>query len=349
MVTITNPGSGNRYTLEGRVSGTNAVPITIEEGGTYTFDQSHASNSGHPLRFSTTSDGTHGGGTEYTTGVTTSGTPGSAGAKTVITVASGAATLYYYCSNHSGMGAQASTPGSGGGVSDLSGTIPSVISPNTTAGFSIVSYTGQAATGTIGHSLSQAPELIILKNRDQSVFWAGYVEALGNTKSISINDAGAAYPEKTWNDTTPTASVFSVGAQSETSSGRFNVAGEDFIAYCFHSVEGYSKIGGYEGNANVDGPFVYTGFKPAMVIVKCGDASSSWDIVDNKRDPYNGVTERLYPNNSDAEETASPPVVDFCSNGFKVRTTSGNWNNSSSHTQIYIAIAESPFKTSNAR
>ena len=86
-----------------------------------------------------------------------------------------------------------------------------------------------------------------------------------------------------------------------------------------------------------------------MVIVKCGDASSSWDIVDNKRDPYNGVTERLYPNNSDPEETASPPVVDFCSNGFKVRTTSGNWNNSSSHTQIYIAIAESPFKTSNAR
>ena len=118
-VTVTNPGSGNRYTLDGKVSGTNAMPITIEEGGTYTFDQSDNSNSGHPLRFSTTANGTHGGGSEYTTGVTVSGTPGSAGAKTVITVAASAATLYFYCTAHSGMGAQASTPGSGGGVSDL--------------------------------------------------------------------------------------------------------------------------------------------------------------------------------------------------------------------------------------
>ena len=180
VVTVTNPGSGNRYTLDGKVSGTNAMPITIEEGGTYTFDQSDNSNSGHPLRFSTTANGTHGGGSEYTTGVTVSGVPGNAGAKTVITVAASAATLYFYCTAHSGMGAQASTPGSGGGVSDLSGTIASVVNATTTAGFSIVSYTGNGTSpSTIGHGLSVAPEMVMVQKTEQQDA-ENWVVSIGN-------------------------------------------------------------------------------------------------------------------------------------------------------------------------
>ena len=346
VVTVTNPGSGNRYTLDTRVSGTNAIPITLEEGGTYTFDQAAASNSGHPLRFSTTANGTHGGGSEYTTGVTTNGTPGNSGAYTRITVAASAPTLYYYCTAHSGMGAQASTPGSGGGVSDLSGTIASVVNANTTAGFSIVGYTGHGATtGTVGHGLGVKPDLIITKYRSGAASWSVYNSSEGATKVIWLDDSSAVGTGITyWRDTEPTASVFSVGA-SGTTGGNAN----PYIAYCFHSVDGYSKIGTYEGNANANGPFVYTGFKPAVVIAKCVDAVSSWDIVDSVRDPYNGVTQRLGPNTTSVEETASPPVVDFLSNGFKVRTTSGSYNNGTSDTQLYIAFAETPFKTANAR
>ena len=345
-VTVTNPGSGNRYTLDTRVSGTNAIPITLEEGGTYTFDQAAASNSGHPLRFSTTANGTHGGGSEYTTGVTTNGTPGNSGAYTRITVAASAPTLYYYCTAHSGMGAEITTPAAGGGVSHLDGTIASVVNANTTAGFSIVGYTGHGATtGTVGHGLGVKPDLIITKYRSGAASWSVYNSSEGATKVIWLDDSSAVGTGITyWRDTEPTASVFSVGA-SGTTGGNAN----PYIAYCFHSVDGYCKIGTYEGNANANGPFVYTGFKPAVVIAKCVDAVSSWDIVDSVRDPYNGVTQRLTPNGTAVEETANPPVVDFLSNGFKVRTTSGSYNNATSDTQLYIAFAESPFKTANAR
>jgi hypothetical protein len=234
----------------------------------------------------------------------------------------------------------------GSAVSNSDGSITSSVSANTTAGFSIVSYTGHGATtGTVGHGLGVKPDLIITKYRSGAASWSVYNSSEGATKVIWLDDSSAVGTGITyWRDTEPTASVFSVGA-SGTTGGNAN----PYIAYCFHSVDGYSKIGTYEGNANANGPFVYTGFKPAMVIAKCVDSTSSWDIVDSVRDPDNGVTQRIYPNNSDAEETASPPVVDFLSNGFKVRTTSGNWNSGTSHTQLYIAFAESPFKTANAR
>ena len=233
----------------------------------------------------------------------------------------------------------------GTAVSNSDGTITSSVSANTTAGFSIVGYTGQSAAGTIGHGLSQAPEMIILKNRDGTYFWAGYHKDIGNTKSISINDAGASYTEKTWNDTTPSASVFSVGAQSETSSHRFNYTGEDFIAYCFHSVNGYSKVGKYEGNANASGQFVYTGFRPAWLLIKKYDGSEDWIILDNKRDSYNVVRNGLYADLNNAEGASDK--MDFTSNGFKIRSTTGVINSSANF--LYIAFAESPFKTANAR
>ena len=355
VVTVTNPGSGNRYTLDGKVSGTNAMPITIEEGGTYTFDQSDNSNSGHPLRFSTTANGTHGGGSEYTTGVTVSGVPGNAGAKTVITVAAAAATLYFYCTAHSGMGAQASTPGSGGGVSNLSGTAPSVVNANTAAGFSIVKYTGKAGSITVGHGLSQAPEMIIAKNLDGTYFWAGYHKDIGNTKSISINDDGASYTEKTWNDTTPSASVFTLGASTETSAHRFNYTDEDFIAYCFHSVDGYIQVGKYTGSGATDGPFVYTGFRPAFIMVKLATAASGqWAMFDDKRDPDNPTDRVIYANLTNADtDVSSYYPYDLLSNGFKSRIPAGNGNeanyNTSGQTYLYLAFAQSPLKYANAR
>jgi len=237
----------------------------------------------------------------------------------------------------------------GTAVSNGNGTITSSVSANSTVGFSIVSYTGQSAAGTVGHGLSQAPEMIILKNRDQGVFWAGYVEALGNTKSISLNDSGASYTEKTWNDTSPTSTVFSIGAQSETSSGRFNVAGEKFIAYCFHSVEGYSKIGTYTGNNSTDGTFVYLGFTPAFILLKTYDNTDNWNIYDIKRNGYNGTggTYQLRADTNAAGFSAAATMIDLVSNGVKMRTNDPGTN--SARNYLYMAFAESPFKTSNAR
>ena len=157
--------SGNKYRFDD--FGTSAVTLDLAEGGTYIFDQSDSSNSGHPLRFSTTSNGTHGGGSEYTTGVTTSGTPGSSGAYTQIVVAASAPTLYYYCTQHSGMGGQANT-NSTLGSSNFDGAIQSVVKANPTAGFSIVSYVGNGQNNTdvtIGHGLGVTPAMVIVKKR----------------------------------------------------------------------------------------------------------------------------------------------------------------------------------------
>ena len=347
VVTVTNPGSGNRYTLDGKVSGTNAMPITIEEGGTYTFDQSDNSNSGHPLRFSTTANGTHGGGSEYTTGVTVSGTPGSAGAKTVITVAASAATLYFYCTAHSGMGAQASTSGSGGGVSYLDGTIASVVNANTTAGFSIISFTGDGNAGaTFGHGLSQAPEMWITKSRSATGFWyvgnANYSSPAGNYYQHLELTAAQASNTGVWNGTLPSSTVITLGNLSSYQ----NVSGTTYISYAFHSVEGYSKVASYTGNGSADGAFVYTGFKPAFLLIKRIAGVQDWMLADNKTSPYNQTENMLRPAQNAAQQSGN--TIDILSNGFKPRLT-GNAFNASGESYLVLAIAESPFKYANAR
>ncbi len=233
----------------------------------------------------------------------------------------------------------------GTGVLNEVGTIDSTVSANTTAGFSIVSYTGTGSATTVGHGLGAAPNMIIVKNRDATDAWQVYHSAntaAPETDYLVLNTTAATADSSTrWNDTAPTSSVFSIGSGVEV-----NTSSEDYIAYCFADVEGYSKIGTYVGNGSTDGPFVYTGFRPAFVMVKKTSATSNWTILDNTREGYNVDNDPLYPNLSSAEGTTD--LIDLLSNGFKVRSTDASINTSSG-TYIYMAFASNPFKNSLAR
>jgi len=340
-VTVSGDSGANKYRFDGNT--TDAPTLNLQEGGTYTFDQSDGSNSGHPLRFSTTSNGTHASGSEYTTGVTTTGTPGNAGAKTVITVAASAATLYYYCTQHSAMGGQVNTNATFGST-HLDGSILSTVSANTKAGFSVVKFTANGVNGaTVSHGLSSTPSMIILKNIDVARDWRVYHTAMGATKTLDFNKAttiqgpNAAY----WNNTAPTSSVFSIGSVTSV-----NENTKDFIAYCFHSVEGYSKVGSYTGNGNADGTFVYLGFRPAFWLMRSISDGTHWVIHDSARETENPLDLQLLPNEANAEAASSRPV-DFLSNGVKIRFSS--YLNDSGQSYLYLAFAESPFKFANAR
>jgi len=328
--------SGNKYRFDD--FGTSAVTLDLQEGGTYTFDQSDSSNSGHPLRFSTTSNGTHGGGSEYTTNVTTNGTPGSSGAYTRITVAASAPTLYYYCTQHSGMGGQANT-NSTFGSSNFSGSIQSTVSAGSTQGFSIVKWTGTGSAGTIGHGLGSAPLIVLFKRRSDASNWYFYTYQIdGSSDELGLN-----YTEgKTDRSlTAPTSSVFYVDDQFER-----NSSSADQLAYVFAEKKGYSKFSTYVGNGSSDGTYIHLGFKPAWILLKQSSANGAgWRIHDNKRGiSGNPEDETLYASASNAESTGRD--VDFLSNGFKLRTDSGDGNTSGS-TYIYMAFAESPFVNSN--
>jgi hypothetical protein len=234
----------------------------------------------------------------------------------------------------------------GAGVSNTAGSITSTVSANTTSGFSIVSYTGTGANATVGHGLGSAPKMVIFKNRDDGTQeWDTYHIGLTDaTYFIQLNSSNAqSNTNGTWrfNSTAPSSSVFSVGTSTTT-----NASGEDIIAYCFADVKGYSKFGSYTGNGNADGTFVYTGFKPAFVLMKrTTTASYSWIINDNKRNIYNPGGLYLQPDTTLTE--SGPLAIDFLSNGFKQRNNS-NTTNASGVVHIYMAFAENPFVTSTS-
>ena len=340
--------SGNKYRFDD--FGTSAVTLDLQEGGTYTFDGSDSSMSSHPIKLSTTSGGTHSGGSSYNTGVTyqldgstvsesayVSGYSAASSRKLIITVAASAPTLYYYCHYHSGMGGQANT-NSTFGSSNFSGSIQSTVSANTTAGFSIVKIAkSNTNVATIGHGLSATPKFIIGKDLDTADNWTCYHESIGNDKGIYLNATNAEISASTfWDSTSPTSSVFTIGSDNTWNS-------PSILYYCFAEKKGYSKIGSYTGNGSTDGTFVNTGFAPAFVLTKCtSHAGENWNINDNKRPGSNVIQNALLPDSNAAEVTASFQALDIVSNGFKWRGTNDRVN-ASAKTYIYMAFAENPF------
>tara|TARA_E500000318_G_scaffold81240_1_gene76487 strand:+ start:397 stop:3063 length:2667 start_codon:yes stop_codon:yes gene_type:complete len=327
--------SGNKYRFDG--FGTSAVTLDLAEGGTYIFNYPSA----HPLKFSTTADGTHGGGSEYTTGVTH-----NSSTQVTIVVAASAPTLYYYCQNHSGMGGQVNT-NSTLGSSNFDGAIQSVVKTSPTAGFSISTYTGNGTTGsTIGHGLGVKPDAIIIKCRSNSDNWMVYHKGVNagvdpEDYYLKLNSIDAqANSVIMLNDTAPTSSVITFQNDSTN-----NLNGRTYVMYAFSEVSSYSKFGFYTGNGNADGPFVFTSFKIAFLLIR-GTHSDLWYIYDNKRNTFNVVDKELNSNNSQSEATFT--TVDFLSNGFKIRTSNSSFNYNN-YTYIYIAFAEAPFRNARAR
>ena len=228
-------------------------------------------------------------------------------------------------------------------VSNTNGTITSTVSANTDSGFSVVTYTGNNTTGaTVGHGLGVVPKMIIYKRRDAAGFnWYVYHASIGNANALYLNGTGSQFSTILFNNTTPSSTVFTLyGGGSDINNG-------NMLAYCFAEVEGFSKFGSYTGNGSADGPFVYTGFRPAFLLVKKSSGTGGWAILDTARDTYNAMYQRLEADTSGAEVT-SATYLDTLSNGFKVRTTNGTYN-ASATTYIYMAFAENPFKQSLAR
>jgi hypothetical protein len=238
----------------------------------------------------------------------------------------------------------------GSPVSNTSGTITSNVSVNTTAGFSIVTYTGNGTAGaTVGHGLGVAPKMFIVKNRVQGTYgnWTVWHTTLTGSQYLALNATTAIESNNNrWNGTVPTSTVFSLGADSF---GNTNKSGDTYVAYCWSEISGFSKFGSYTGNGSADGTFVYTGFRPRFLIWKRTDSTSNWWIIDTARVPYNTSSYLLFANLPNVEYQGGGFDYDILSNGFKFRNGDAAGYNASGASYIYMAFAENPFKNSNAR
>jgi hypothetical protein len=239
----------------------------------------------------------------------------------------------------------------GAGVTNTNGSITSTVSANTTAGFSIVTYTGTGANATVGHGLGIAPKMVVFKNRNSGVatswrvyHWGLDASAPQNYNLLLEGTAARQLNANIMNNTAPTSSVFSLGISTDV-----NENAKNLVAYCFAEIAGYSKFGKYTGNGSADGPFVYLGFRPKFVMIKRIDTTGNWVLLDTSRDTANLTDNVLYTNLSQAEDAPSAVRVgDILSNGFKARGTDSDINTSGG-TYIYACFAESPFASSNAR
>ena len=232
-------------------------------------------------------------------------------------------------------------------VTNNDGSTTTQVRANTTAGISAVTYSGPGSesTATIGHGLGVTPQAAIFKRRDSSGNWMVYHQGIGNTHNLYFNTSDSKQDDShAFNDTSPTSSVFTLGI-----SGFLNASSGTYVGYLFSEVEGFSKFGTYTGNGNSSGAFVFTGFRPAYVLVKGEDFAGNWNLFDNERPGFNVTNDRLFPNLSDAETDGSPSnnQIDIVSNGFKMRGSNVDTNSNGS-TYVYLAFAEAPFKYSRA-
>jgi len=236
----------------------------------------------------------------------------------------------------------------GAGSSNTAGSITSTVSANPTAGFSVVTYTGNGTSGaTVGHGLGVAPKMVIVKSRSSVQDWAVYHANLTSAAYVLLLNTTSAQGNSptNFNSTAPTSSVFSIGTAGNT-----NQSTATYVAYCFTEVAGYSKFSSYTGNGSADGSFVYCGFRPRWVMIKRTDTTGTWLIEDTGRNAYNLTNLSLSAESSAAEttQTTAGNPIDVLSNGFKLRGT-GASSNASGGTYIFAAFAENPFKHSLAR
>ena len=235
----------------------------------------------------------------------------------------------------------------GAGSLNQDGSLDSTVSANTSAGFSVVTYTGAGGSQTVGHGLGVIPQVIIIKRLDSSNGWIMYNEVLGNSAYLILNTTAAEASSAVFFDATnPTSSVFSLGNDAGVNGGS-----NTYVAYCFANVDGYSRFGKYVGNGNASGPFVYTGFKPQLLIYKGytgGGTTDNWEMHTAATDTYNPMDTVLYPNLTNAESAPGSTTdrVDFCATGFKMRTSGSDYNaNGSSY--IYMAWGQTAVGTNN--
>ena len=242
-------------------------------------------------------------------------------------------------------------------VSNSNGDITSTVQTDPSGHFSIVKYTGNNNSwenpATVGHGLNSAPDCILLKALGAADQWECFFSDYGGTStggataanaSLALNTSAALYTSqtyKTWGGVMPTSSVFTVDGNNANGTET-----EGIIAYCFANIEGFIKVGSYVGNANTDGTFVYTGFRPSFMMCK-PVVAGNWRIQDTKRSPFNVAAATLYPNDNYAEEGYYSDNIDILSNGFKMRASDSNYNQAT--TFVYLAMAENPFKYSLAR
>ena len=227
-------------------------------------------------------------------------------------------------------------------ASNTTGSINSTVSVNQTAGFSIVNYTGNGSGATVGHGLGTTPTWVLVKERGANgEAWNNFHQSVGEGKTIMLNLTNAEQSSTTmWNNTAPTSSVFSVGADAGS-----NGNNKTYIAYCFTDIKGYSKFGEYTGTGSADGPFVYTGFQPAFIIRKDTGGTEQWTMQDTTRKTFNVNTTILNPNRDNAEAGNANLSIDFLSNGFKVRSGDGA-SNAAGGQYIFMCFAEHPFVSS---
>jgi hypothetical protein len=237
--------------------------------------------------------------------------------------------------------------GQGTTSSNTSGSITSTVSVNTTAGFSIVTYTGTGTNQTVGHGLGVAPAMMIFKDRTSGSYnWAVWHTSLGGGDyALQLNTTAASTNAYDYWNGSPSSTTFGIGTDFGT-----NKSGDNYVAYCWAEIAGFSKFGSYTGNGSTDGPFVYLGFRPKYIMIKRTDSAGyQWSIWDTSRNTYNVAGSNLWADSSEAETTSDAGYgTDLLSNGFKLRNSNAA-RNASGGTYIYMAFAENPLKFANAR